>query len=437
MTATHPPALHPLPEAGGIVVAFSGGPDSLCLLHTLLEHHGHERLRCVHVDHGLDPASGTRARQAVRLAGQASVQCEVLSIEVEAGDGLEAAARHARYQALARCMQPGDVLVTGHHADDQVETVVLRLLRGAGPDGLSGIPARRAFAGGWLIRPLLDWNRSDIEAFLAQRGLEPIRDPANDVPDFDRNQLRHRLLPLIRERWPGADEAILRSARLCRGATEFIHDRMANELDRALAPGNVLRLDRLPGSEAWYLCESIRHWCLRLEWPPPPGRQLDAFVAQLAGAGSDRLPELRWQCYCIRHWRGRLWAEQVAAIPDDWCLPWDGSESLELPDDLGRLVLAGRPGPALPLSVGSGRPGERLRPGRGASRPVKQLLAEAGVPPWRRRAWPRIHRDGQLVAVGDRWLDADFAALLDERGQRLVWRRDDSETTDAAVESEA
>lgn len=435
MTASPSSEIPSLPEAGDIVVAFSGGPDSLCLLHALLEHLGPERLRCVHVDHGLDHESGARAERAAQLAGEAGTPCEVLSIEVDSGDGVEAAARHARYRALAGCMNPGDVLVTAHHADDQVETVLLRLLRGAGPDGLSGIPRRRRFAGGWLMRPLLDWTRADIEAFLRERGLEAIRDPANDLPAFDRNQVRHRLLPLIRERWAGADEAILRSARLCRGATRFIADRISADLDQAIDAHNALVLDALEGDDAWYRGEAIRRWCLRLGWSPPPGRQLDAFVEQLDGAEADRLPELRWQRHCIRQWRGRLWAQPASGAPDDWHLSWDGTDSLELPAGLGRLALAGRSGPPLPLTVSSGRPGERLRPGQGPSRPVKQLLAEAGVPPWQRSAWPRIHSDGRLVAVGDRWLDADFQELLDQRGQRLVWRRDDSDATAAAVES--
>jgi tRNA(Ile)-lysidine synthase len=435
MTARRPPPLHPLPDSGEVIVAFSGGPDSVCLLHALLERYGRERLRCVHIDHGLDSGSPARAKRAAELAGQAGTTCDALSIEVEPGDGIEAAARQARYGALAGCMDPGDVLVTAHHADDQVETILLRLLRGAGPEGLSGIPQQRAFADGWLIRPMLDWTRSDIEAFLAERGLDSIQDPANDLPDFDRNQVRHRLLPLIRERWPGADEAILRSARLCRGAARFIAGRASIDLEQALDGSHSIRLDRLAGDETWYRGEILRRWCLRLGWAPPPGRQLEAFAEQLSKVDADRVPELRWKHHCIRFWRQRLWAENESAIPDDWHLTWDGAASLELPCDLGWLLLAGPSGPPLRLSVTSGRPGERLRPGQGPSRPVKQLLAEADVPPWQRNAWPRIRSEGRLVAVGDRWLEADFAAVLEQRGQRLVWRRDDSDVTDAAVES--
>jgi len=133
-----------LPGRGRVMVAFSGGPDSVCLLHQLSLGQPGRELLCVHIDHRLDADSQRRAERAGEIAGRLGVACRIVPVEVGTGRGPEAQARHARYQALESLMQDGDTLVTAHHADDQAETVLLRLVRGAGPDGLAGIrPARR------------------------------------------------------------------------------------------------------------------------------------------------------------------------------------------------------------------------------------------------------------------------------------------------------
>lgn len=432
--------IHPenLPGCNRVVVAFSGGPDSVCLLHQLIVSTIEREVVCVHVDHGLDTGSRERARRAVDIAASLGVECEIVRVTVGAGRGPEAAARDARYIALENRIGPEDVLVTAHHADDQSETVLLRLLRGAGPDGLAGIPAVRRFGRGWLARPLIEWPRSDIEGWLQRHRLDCLRDPANDWPGFDRNYLRHEVLPALRERWPGVDAALRRSARLCRGAADFVADRVALDLAQAGTTGDPLDLDRLADDSTYYRAAVIRAWCIRNAVQPPPGQRLDEFLEQVSTAENDRCPELRWNAHILRHWANRLWLEPEQGPPADWCLQWDGRQPLSLPDGLGRLELVGPADSPLELEVCAGRKGQSLKPaGDAHHRPCKRLLANIGVPPWQRDQWPRVWLDGQLVALGTRWRTAEFEHLLRRRNQCLHWTPGSRRIVTAGLESGA
>lgn len=426
-----------LPGDGRVIVAFSGGPDSVCLLHQLVTGNLEREIACVHVDHGLDAESAQRAQRAVELAARLHSDCEVVRVEVQSGgDGPEAQARSARYRALEARMNTGDVLATAHHADDQAETVLLRILRGAGPEGLAGIRPIRRFGPGWLARPLLDWERSAIEAWLERHDLACIRDPANDNPDFDRNHLRHEVLPGLRQRWPGVDAGLRRSARLCLGAAEFVARHIAADLDAAIRADGTLAPARLSDEGDYYRAEAIRAWCIRQHVEPPPARRLDTFVRQLRTAGHDRCPELRWSDRILRYWDRRLWLEPAEATMSDWAMDWDGSAPLHLPAGLGSLRLKGPAGPPLKLEARSGKAGDALRPaGDAHHRDCSRLLAEARVPPWQRDHWPRLWLEGRLVGLGARWRTAGFERLLEARGQSLVWQPGARSLAGAGLES--
>ncbi len=410
------------PGDGRVILAFSGGPDSLCLLHRLRAENCDRPVLCLHIDHRLDEASSQRARMATRLAMEAETACQVVQVDVQQGTSPEAAARRARYHAIETFMQAGDVVLTAHHADDQAETVLMRLLRGAAPAGLGGIPRQRRFGPGWLVRPLLDWRRAQIAHFIGERDLSPLHDPANDSLTMDRNFIGRQLMPVIRKRWPGADRALLRSARLCRGAAETLAELAAEDLERlALAPACI----RLPGpgrSNRFRLGEMLRHWCYRQGLSPPPGRRIETFLGQVERAATDRQPMLTWDEGIIRLWRGRLWLQALPEPPDDWSLDWRHGTTLDLPGDLGRLELSGVDHPPTPLTVRSARPGDRLRPaGQAHHRPVVQLLAEHDIPPWQRDGWPRICIADQLAGIGDVWQSRELERCLEAAGAQLHW----------------
>ncbi|MGY6587584.1 MAG: tRNA lysidine(34) synthetase TilS [Wenzhouxiangella sp.] len=419
-----------LPGQGRVLIAFSGGPDSLCLAALACEHWADRSLLAIHVDHGQDKGSAERARQAEALANQLGLASKVVRVELNRRGGPEAAARRARYQVFERELGIGDTLLMAHHADDQAETVLLRLLRGAGPAGLAGMPVTRPLGQGRLYRPLLAWRRQQILSELSRRQLEGLQDPHNQRLDLDRNYLRHRILPQLDQRWPGAAQRLLRSARLCRES--------AAEMARLVEPATQQQ-PRLPDrraipstlrGNAFGLSEFIRHWLRCAGLPTPPGRPLDEFVRQLGQQRPDRHPALQWDKLVLKSYRDTLWLEPAAPrSPENWQLNWLPSGPLPLPGALGKLIISGPAADQLPgLIVRDGRPGDRIQadPG-GPTRAVKTLLHEAGIPPWQRKRWPRLVAQGRLLALGDRWLDPEFARQLETSGSRFEWQRDSTQ----------
>ena len=189
--------------ANPLCVAFSGGPDSTALLHALATLPRERALRAVHVDHGLHPDSVRWAEHARTFCAGLEIPCTVcrVSVDTRAGLGIEGAAREARYAALAGQLQPGELLLTAHHRDDQVETVLLKLLRGAGPEGLGGMRVRRPLGAGELWRPLLDVPRAVLRDYVQAHALACLDDPANADPRLARYVLRHEILPRLAAHW--------------------------------------------------------------------------------------------------------------------------------------------------------------------------------------------------------------------------------------------
>ncbi|MFW5815397.1 MAG: tRNA lysidine(34) synthetase TilS [Wenzhouxiangella sp.] len=421
------PGISRWPGSGAIIVAFSGGPDSACLLHQLAAARSGRPVRAVHVDHGLDQGSARRADHATEMAAAMGIPCRIERVQVRRSGSIEANARRARYAALSDHVGSGDVLVTAHHADDVAETVLLRLLRGSGPGGLGGIPTHRRFGAGHLIRPLLGWRREDIKTYLDAHRLRGLQDPANNLVSLDRNFLRHEIMPLLREHFPGCVQAFARTAGLNRAAGEVLAELARLDLEQAEQPGGCLRLDVLRGLAPFRRAEALRHWCIKHGHPPPPGQSLDEFMRQVEHAAGDRQPVLDWDDSRLQRHGDFLWLRSPTRKHVPWCLDWNGNSALRLPEEGGSLHFFGTL-PALEMRVRSGAPGERIRLRAGAGRrAVKKILAEAGVPPWQRRAWPRIWFQDRLVAVGDRWLDVDFARLLEHHGVRLAWHPELSE----------
>ncbi len=425
MKPAGPPGLL-VPGYGRILVAFSGGPDSVCLAGLLKRSIRNRPISCIHVDHGLDSQSGERAGQAAAIARSLDLDCLIERAAVGREGGVEASARKARYAVFSRLLQSGETLVTAHHADDQAETILMRLLRGAGPGGLSGIPRQREFGRGWLARPLLDWTRLEIMAWLENEGLESVSDPANLDPAFDRNFIRHEIMPRLRERWPGVVGAIRRTGRLSEGAADAVIQTARLDLANCLNPERKLGQNCLALLPTFRQAEMLRYWCRKESRPLPPGALLDEFLGQLEQSAPDRQPMLSWEGQTLHAYDGWLWLDQVRAAPPPDAFTWTGSEPLTLPGNIGRLMLTSA-GALItpPLTVQFGQPGERIRlPNRAHRHAVKKLMSEAGIPPWQRALWPRLWQDERLVAVGQRWLDPEFVSQLADKGLELVWKTD-------------
>lgn len=419
-------ALAEMPDAA-LCVAFSGGPDSTALLHALaqLPTARARGLRALHVDHGLHAHSAAWAEHCQRFCTDLGLDCEVVQVQVEAqrGEGVEAAARHARYAAFVAHLRAGEVLLLAHHRDDQAETVLLKLLRGAGPEGLGGMRERRPLGCGALWRPLLRTiTHAQLRDYIAQHGLVCIDDPSNSDTRLARNHLRHDILPRLAAHWPQAMDSILHSAALSRAAADALctqwlaafaalHDEASGSLDAvgwlALAP--ALREPLLD------------HW-LHARGLTAPTTAQRAQIERQCGARAGQSPCIRWPGVELHIWKGRLWSHTPhPAIVAGWQATWHG-EPLVLPDG-GRLSL--EPAVRLPCAINvrmrSG--GERIKPaGDRHTRELRALFQSGAVPPWQRDVCPLLYEGGKLIAVADRWLDERAETLFGQAGACLRWQ---------------
>ena len=292
-----------------LLVAFSGGGDSTALLlalHELLDESGRERLRAAHVNHGLEREAPDWAAHCKRVAGGLGIPLECREVKVETdGRGVEAAARRARYAVLGALMQPGECLLTAHHQDDQWETLLLRMLRGTGITGLSGIRESRPFGGGWLLRPLLDVAQADLRSWLEHKGTEFVDDPSNRDPGLDRSFLRNEVLGLLRKRWPGGGATAGRLARLAADTRELL-GALAEKDARGIARGDSIDCEGLLKLSPARRANLLRERLTALGVTAPSEARLHAALDMLLHAAADRHPEARWRGARLSRRRGRI-----------------------------------------------------------------------------------------------------------------------------------
>lgn len=411
-----------------LLLGLSGGLDSIVLLHAfaMSDAARHRGLRAIHVHHGLHRDADAWTAHCERACAACAVPLTIVRVDVEraSGDGLEAAARTARHAAFDTALRDDEVLALAHHRDDQAETFLLRALRASGPDGLGAMRPWRRFGRGWLWRPLLDMPRSGLRAYAQQHGLQWIEDPGNADTDHDRNFLRHRVLPLLRERWPHVDAAFARSAVLSAEAAGLMDAEDAAALATArCADPRSLDTDALLALPMARRARVLRRWIGELALPPLPAEGVARIETDLLRAAADAEARFAWSNAVILRWRGLLHAGlRRMPLPQDWQTTWDGREPLPLPTG-GTLALQGAPSFDTPLRVHARRGGERITlPGREHSHALKHVLQDLGVPPWVRERLPLLSdADGAVLAAGDLAYSAGFEAWLRECGARLIW----------------
>ncbi len=410
---------------GPLLVGYSGGLDSTVLLHALA--HAHPgRVRALHVHHGLHADADDWAARCAAFCASLHVPMTVTRVEVVDVDaGPEAAARAARHRTFTEAMRPGDWLALAHHRDDQAETFLLRALRGAGPDGLASMRPLRPFGAGRMWRPLLDLPRADLLAYARAFDLRWIEDPSNATSDFDRNFLRHEVMPLLRRRWPQADAMFAMSARMNRGARELLEaddDALLARLRHGL-PADELDADALRTLPPERRARVLRLWMRQLDLPPLPANALVRIEGEVLHARADAEPRVGWAGACVEGWKHRLRAgASLPALPHDWQAAWDGRAPLPLPDG-GTLALEASPGFDTPLQVRARQGGERIDlPHRTHSHALKHVLQEAWMPPWIRRRLPLLvdADSGQIIAAGT-LLSRHFADHARAPDARLRW----------------
>lgn len=413
------PQLTTDPPAARIWVAYSGGRDSVVLLHALAQCRPRlsAPLHAVHVDHGLLPDAVAWGEHCARQCRQLGIPLRRISVDARArrGESPEAAAREARYAAFAELLGEGELLLTAHHRDDQGETLLLQLMRGSGTRGLAAMPSRLALGRGTLLRPLLDYTRAELAVWADAQRLAWIEDPSNRDQALDRNFLRHSVLPLLERRWPAVEANLARAAGHQQDASELLDQLAAQDLSGVAEGGGAqLRIAALADLSPARLRNLLRFWLRRRGLRPPPARVLQRVLDELIPAGGDRNPLVHWPGGELRRYRGRIYALSPVAEPDPKAQHWDLRTPLPFVD--GLLTARRVAGDGLRASlcehgvtVTSRCGGERCRPaGKGHHQQLKKLMQQAGIPPWERPRLPMIIIDGKLVqavglCLGDEW----------------------------------
>ncbi len=417
-------------------IAFSGGMDSSVLLHALVSLGDRlgAPLEALHVDHGLHPDSGQWSAHCTAFCETRSVPLTTCRVDARhrPGESPEAAARRARYAALKGQLDEEDMLLTAHHRDDQAETLLIQLFRGAGPHGLAAMPPQRPFGRALLLRPLLDFSREALLAYARAQQLEWIDDPSNFDTGLERNYLRHELIPAIKQRKPAVSAVLARSATHFAEAAELL-DELAHQDLHALV-GSLraeLPVDRLQALEPARRRNLLRYWLRALDLPLPDTAHLLRIEQEVLAAAVDAMPRVMWRGAEVRRYRNRLFAMlPLAEDRPEGDLAWSGEGAFDLPARLGTLGITSRTGEGIitrawrqaAVTVRFRQGGERCVPThRGHHHQLKKLFQEYGVPPWWRERWPLIYLNGELAAVPGLFTCEPFSAKGDEAGIVINW----------------
>ncbi len=409
-----------------VCVAFSAGMDSHVLLHAaadILQDRPDVALRAIHINHGLHNDSDHWVRHAEFVCDGLGVPLITRRVVVdEVSDGPEAGARLARYTEFADIIEPGEHLLLAQHADDQAETFLLQALRGSGPDGLSSIPRKRTFAGGFMARPFLSCPQAALSDYAQAAGLSWIDDPSNADTRYDRNFLRQTVLPLLQERWPATTKTLSRSAMRCAAASQTLHEVAQQDLFDVRVPDSnelsITALNALPTERCYGV---VRLWVRQAGLRVPRLQDLRQLVSDLLLARGDSVAVVNVRDYEFRRHRDQLFLVVDAADVKPYSIDWAAPFNDLLIGETGQLLSRAsceRQGIRLPssgtITVKSRIGGELIKLGEPAfHKAVKKVLQEAAIPPWRRDSIPLLYVDGRLVAVWNVVVAVDFRATTE------------------------
>ncbi|MDF2690392.1 MAG: tRNA lysidine(34) synthetase TilS [Gammaproteobacteria bacterium] len=403
-------------------LGFSGGLDSTVLLHATaqaVKHFPDIQIQAIHVNHGLSPLAEQWAAHCQSQAQQLTIACHVerLASKPAVGESIEHWARQQRYACFEKYVKKGDLLLTAHHQDDQAETVLLQLLRGAGPKGLSAMAQISDFKEAVLARPFLGISRQELEAYAKEHKLSFVDDHSNLDIRYDRNFIRHQIMPVLKQRWPVCAELFARSAQNCAEQEQVLQEYIACELqDLGLtipAQAGVqtaFPIDQLLQHSQPKQNLLLRAWIHQISNQAPSRQLLDNIRHNIVEAAQDAEPFIKWGNWEFRRYHHALYLIQaLPEVPQGYSVKWNGNKPLQVPtwpvaltkqylleqglDNINQLDWE-----KLVVKLREGK--ERCRPkGRQHSQSLKKCLQEAGIPPWLRDRMPLIYYNDQLIMV--------------------------------------
>lgn len=427
-----------LPDTSCVWVALSGGLDSVLLLHLVSHCLGSDRnVAAIHVNHQLQTNADETERFCRDLCKSVGIPLTVerVTVSAKAADesttgGIEEAARHARYDVFKRILAPGHLMLMAHHGDDQAETVLFRLLRGSGVAGLAGMPSSRPLGLGELHRPFLAFSRQQIYGWAQQAGLVWVEDPSNTDQKYDRNFLRHSVIPLLKSRWPSLIKRLGHSARACRDQQELAASLARIHYDLVSGGEGRLQISQMLSLSLAEQKNLVHWWITRSGYRCPAVANWQQVLDDLMCSAEDKEPELRGDGFSLRRFHG--WLYLVPEQPGDLPVPQSLIPGHSVQIGPWRFTLAATAtasdGPP-PIRISTRQGGERIRTRPdGPSKPLKKWLQEQHVPPWERARIPLLFEGpeggGELVAVGDLWLSGKYCGEAPAAGWRIVVERE-------------
>ena len=425
------PALQQAPAAKRYVVALSGGLDSVVLLHSLCALRAQglftSALSALHINHNLSPSAQQWQAFCQQTCADWQVSLQTEAVEVNASGSLETAARNSRYQAFRELLQADELLLMAHHLDDQIETVLFRLIRGAGAQGLTGIPAQRQLGSGRLLRPLLQYGRAELAAYAAMHQLAWQEDESNSDQQHDRNYLRHQVLPQIEQRWPDYRQSWRKSLALLSENDDLQKQLGAIDLRDATTEMGGISVAVMQGLGSARQRNLLRCWLQQLGVSDPGWNTLHQFVSEFIPGVSRGSKFALESCDVYQH-QAQLFA--VRPLPE----PGLEAQTLRLDDGAidfslngnGRLRIEASQGEGIcplphALQVKYREGGESLKLKGRPQKKLKQLLQESGMPPWQRQRVPLLFADAELVCVPGVGIAESYLAQSGQNARQVVW----------------
>jgi tRNA(Ile)-lysidine synthase len=418
-----------LAENKKIWVAYSGGVDSHVLLHLLatrLSEHC-QAIHAIHIDHGLQSQSKQWTQHCADIAAELNVDFIAVEVVVNNIDslGMEAAAREARYQALEQYLTENDILLTAQHQDDQAETLLLQLFRGAGPKGLSAMADEFQLGDVKVLRPLIAESQHDILAYAQQHQLSWIDDPSNSETRWNRNYVRHTLWPTIVKRWPSAAKTLSRSAQHCAEASELLDDLAQQDLvDLDCSQSS----DCLPIRGLLTLTAARRNNLLRFylnlkQLPMPSTVNLQRVYDEVCLAKQDSVPLVSWAGVEVRRYQDQVYFMRPLVTGDVREFEVNNADIIQL-DPNRVLAWQTELGKGIKLSILSKgisvrfrQGGERIKlHGSDHHKSVKHLFQEWMIPPWQRDQIPLLFSGDELIAIAGYCVSESASVRHDKQG---------------------
>lgn len=427
-----------------LIVALSGGVDSVVLLDLLAALSGKMQftLSAVHVNHGISVNADKWGKFCCGLCRTLDIPLKIIRLKIgrEPGVSLEAAARDARYQVFGKLK--ADYVVLAQHLDDQAETLLLQLLRGAGAKGLGAMPVVRKQSSGIrkqasdpaprILRPLLEVPRSEIETYARNNQLHWITDESNADVSFDRNYLRHEIFPVLEKRFPSYRTTFLRTSRHLAEASSLL-DELAEADSNNCSVSGKLQVEGLRKLDYPRAKNLLRHTLAQQGVTLPSTVKLEEILRQLLSSRPDAKLHIAFGNTEIRCFKGVLHVRPLATpAATEWQLAWYGEKQLVIADPDGTISFSQRKSAGInlprlmekPVTIRLRQGGERLRPDcKRPRRSLKNLLQEAGLPPWEREVLPLLFSGEHLVWVPGIGIDCEFQAAAGETGLVVKWQQ--------------